>query len=99
MESCFPRPNEFIPERWTAERPELITDKRPFVPFSNGRYSCVGRQLGLTELRLVMSALMGKYEIAFWEGDDGSGVVRNMKDNFTSAPGELKLVFVERKRI
>lgn len=29
-------PNEFIPERWTT-RPELIIDRRAFLPFSYGK--------------------------------------------------------------
>jgi hypothetical protein len=32
-ERYFPRGREFIPERWT-EKPELIKDRRAFIPFS-----------------------------------------------------------------
>lgn len=35
VESAFPRPNEFIPERWTTS-PELLVNKVAFIPFSTG---------------------------------------------------------------
>lgn len=41
----FPRGDEFIPERWTT-RPELVRDATVYSPFSVGRFSCVGKQLG-----------------------------------------------------
>ena len=37
-EKFFVRPDEFIPERWTT-KPELVIDKRAFIPFSAGRCS------------------------------------------------------------
>lgn len=33
-ERYWVRPDEFIPERWTDEKPELIKDRRAFIPFS-----------------------------------------------------------------
>lgn len=41
----FPHGDEFIPERWTT-RPELVKDATVYSPFSVGRFSCVGKQLG-----------------------------------------------------
>lgn len=32
------RADEFVPERWTT-RPELVLDKRAFIPFNTGRWS------------------------------------------------------------
>jgi cytochrome P450 len=31
-ERYFPRGEEFIPERWTNEKPELVVDRRAFIP-------------------------------------------------------------------
>lgn len=45
------------------------------------------------ELRYVLAMLVSRYEIAFAPGEDGVGVWRDMKDNFTAAPGKLELVF------
>jgi hypothetical protein len=37
-ERLFPRPEEFLPERWTTQ-PDLVKDPSVFVPFSTGRLS------------------------------------------------------------
>jgi cytochrome P450 len=37
-EKFFVRPDEFIPERWTT-RPELVIDKRAYIPFNAGMSS------------------------------------------------------------
>ena len=90
LESCFERANDFIPERW-YERLEMVRNKRAFVPFSQGRYSCVGKNLALSELRYMTAMLVSKYEIAFAEDEDRSAVEGKMRDQFTAAPGNLKL--------
>jgi cytochrome P450 len=36
-EKYFVRAHEFIPERWTT-RPELVIDKRAFIPFNAGAW-------------------------------------------------------------
>jgi cytochrome P450 len=35
-ERYFPQGDEFIPERWTSERPDLLKDRRAFIPFGYG---------------------------------------------------------------
>ncbi|KAM5372586.1 hypothetical protein ACJZ2D_007360 [Fusarium nematophilum] len=49
-ERSFACPDDFIPERWTTQ-PELVKNRSIFAPFSIGRYSCAGKQLGLMEIR------------------------------------------------
>jgi len=75
----------------------MVKDKRAFAPFSIGRYSCVGKNLALSELRFVTALLVSKYDIAFAPGEAGIRVWKNMKDQFTAAPGKLELVFHARK--
>lgn len=36
-EKYFPQADQFIPERWTT-RPELVVDKRAFIPFNAGMF-------------------------------------------------------------
>lgn len=92
LESCFTQADQFVPERWYS-RPEMVKNKAAFAPFSQGRYSCVGKQLALAELRFVTALLVGKYYVRFAPGEDGGRVERDMKDQFTAAPGRLRLVF------
>jgi cytochrome P450 len=39
-ERCYGSPLEFIPERWTDERPDLIKIKNVFMPFTLGEFTC-----------------------------------------------------------
>ena len=74
----------------------MVKDKTAFNPFSIGRYACVGRNLALTEIRLVAALLVSKYDITFAPGEDGMRVWEDMKDQFTAVPGQLDLVFTPR---
>lgn len=42
----FPKGDRFNPERWTGEMPELVRDRRAFIPFCYGVHSCVGNAAG-----------------------------------------------------
>ncbi|KAF4630617.1 hypothetical protein G7Y89_g7519 [Cudoniella acicularis] len=95
LESCFERASEFIPERWTT-KPEMIKDKRPYNPFNNGRHSCPGKNLGLMEVRLCLSILISRFDIAFAPGESGTDVFMDMTDSFTANPGALNIMFSER---
>ncbi|KAE8378838.1 cytochrome P450 [Aspergillus bertholletiae] len=96
LESAYAKPHEFIPERWYSQ-PELIRDRRAFAPFGVGNTSCVGKNLALTQIRLVAAALVSRYHINFAPGSNGEQVERDMKDQLTAQPGACRLVFVERE--
>ena len=70
----------------------LMHTCRPLT-FLAGRYSCVGKQLALTELRLVTATLVSKYSIRFAIKDGGASVMNDMRDYFTARPGQLDLIF------
>jgi hypothetical protein len=59
----------------------------------SGRYSSVGKNLALAELRFVTAMLVRKYVLEFPVGEGGSRVGRDMRDQFTAAPGKLNLRF------
>ena len=67
------------------------------LALSLGRYNCVGKGLALAELRFVMALLVTKYKICFGTDEDGRGVEADLRDQFTAAPGELRLRFELRK--
>ncbi|KAL9055425.1 MAG: hypothetical protein Q9206_003146 [Seirophora lacunosa] len=92
-EDCFVRADDFIPERWYS-KPELVKHRRAFAPFGTGRASCVGQGLAMTQLRLVLASLVKRYHVRFPSGgQDGQEVLRDMKDQLTAKPGELRLTF------
>lgn len=92
LESSYEKAGEFVPERWTT-RPEMIKDPRGYSPFAQGRFSCVGKDLAMIELRLVIALLLKKFHVEFLEGDDGKSLFDGLKDQFTAAPGRLDLRF------
>ena len=63
-----------------------------------GRYACPGKLLALSEMALLTALLVSKYYIRFPDGDNGSRVEKDMKDQFTALPGPLDLVFEPRER-
>ncbi|KAH6988520.1 benzoate 4-monooxygenase cytochrome P450 [Ilyonectria destructans] len=93
---CFKRPDEFIPERWTTQ-PELVKDGSAFAPFSMGKYSCVGRQLALMEIRFVLSQIVNRYNISFAPGQTPEAFLDGLVDGFTLMCPKLELVFTPRK--
>ncbi|GFF32208.1 trichodiene oxygenase [Aspergillus udagawae] len=53
--SVFPRPDEFLPERWLADvTPEM---SRNYVPFSKGSRRCLGTNLAYAEINHIIATL------------------------------------------
>ncbi|KAI8623342.1 benzoate 4-monooxygenase cytochrome P450 [Xylariaceae sp. FL1651] len=57
----FKEPNRFVPERWLERNSQDILDATQ--PFSLGSRSCMGRSLGLLELRLTLTKIIWKYDL------------------------------------
>ncbi|KAI0427569.1 cytochrome P450 [Xylaria sp. FL1042] len=95
LESSYVSADQFIPERWTT-RPDMIKDNSGFAPFSLGKYGCIGKTLAMTEMRLVISFLLKKFEIKFQDSDAGETLFASLKDNFTFDAGNLHLKFLMR---
>jgi len=96
LKSCFVRPDEFIPERWSL-KPELIINKTGYAPFSLGRASCIGKQLALLELRITVALLVTKFDVAFPPDSNKNTIIEDVTDHFAHTPGNLKLVFTPRE--
>ncbi|MCJ1402819.1 hypothetical protein MMC11_006040 [Xylographa trunciseda] len=95
VDSCFERPNEFVPERWYS-KPDMVRNQNAYFPFVAGTYACLGKNLALLELRAVAATILSKYDVAFVPGDDGTAFLNGIKDAFATVPGELELVFSRR---
>ncbi|RXG73457.1 putative cytochrome P450 49a1, partial [Armadillidium vulgare] len=54
-EACFPRPNEYLPERWLRDKP--YGDIHPYasLPFSHGSRMCIGRRIAEQEMYIFLA--------------------------------------------
>jgi tryprostatin B 6-hydroxylase len=94
---AFARPNDYIPERWTTE-PDLVINKNAFFPFSMGKFGCIGKQLALAELRVVIAKMVMEFDVELAPGETGEDLLGNSEDNFTMSNRPLNLVWTERAR-
>ncbi|XP_065371245.1 cytochrome P450 CYP12A2-like isoform X3 [Calliphora vicina] len=72
----YPRPNEFLPERWlrpsqedanSSECPHALKPSTPFLhlPFGFGARSCIGRRIVDMELELGIARMVRNFQIEF----------------------------------
>jgi cytochrome P450 len=97
-ERYFEKALEFIPERWTEETAHMVKDKRAFIPFSTGIFGCVGKNLALMELRMVLARVALNFDVQFAEGEDGRGLEEESKDTFTLTVPSMYVKLTERAR-
>ena len=55
----FDRPNEFLPERWLGDPPEL--PQFAYFPFGGGSRKCIGDRFAWTEARIELATLASRY--------------------------------------
>lgn len=60
--SGISKPNEFLPERWLDTDQDAIKLKNMCLPFSSGKRQCIGQNLALLELKLVLATLFYSYD-------------------------------------
>lgn len=105
-----PLPDSFHPERWLSEEDQLkyepglfkdrsnvIHNNTAFVPFSLGPSVCVGRNLAYLEMRMLVCALMHKFEVRFEESFRPKQYEEDMGDFFVMMRGKLPVVLTPRK--
>jgi sterigmatocystin biosynthesis cytochrome P450 monooxygenase len=62
--SYWPEPNEFIPERWLVpEGDRLYPLKGAYRPFEFGPRNCIGQELAMLELRIVLVMTAREFDI------------------------------------
>lgn len=54
-ETIFPRPDEFIPDRWLQPTDEMLTS---FFAFGKGGRACIGQNLGMAELHMATARIV-----------------------------------------
>lgn len=62
----FPRPDEFLPERWQGQKPS------PFVyfPFGGGAHYCAGRSLATYMIKTSLAFLLRLYELVLTSDEE-----------------------------
>lgn len=92
-----PRPSDFWPERWllaagrmsradaglAADAPFAHNDAA-FTPFSHGPMNCVGKNLAMQEMRVVLCAVLQKYELRPRAGWDPRSYKDGYRDFFVT---------------
>ena len=68
-ERFFDRPNDFIPDRWTAEFEENM-HRYAYFPFGGGPRLCIGRSFAMVEMALVLATISEKFEITLDSKED-----------------------------
>lgn len=64
LESIFPRPLEFLPERFLAAEGEpLHVRKNSFRPFELGPRGCIGQELAILELKMILARTVREFDI------------------------------------
>ena len=99
------QPDAFYPDRWLAgagagagsgagEKTRGAHHPAAFVPFSYGPENCVGKNLAMLEMRMVVVLIMQRLKMRFAEGWRTEGWEESLRDHYTVSRGEL-LVSVE----
>ncbi|CAH0003468.1 unnamed protein product [Clonostachys byssicola] len=106
-EEYFPRPYDFLPERWMnigdeghGKEGELVKDRRAWIPFGYGFHSCGGRALAMDELKQTVLRIVMEFDIRFVEHEDMPFQYEqwadSWKDYFLAMIDEIELRFVPR---
>ncbi|CAG9562982.1 unnamed protein product [Danaus chrysippus] len=70
MESHFPRPSEFLPERWLVDKndPLYFGQAHPFAytPFGFGARSCIGRRIADLELETLLTKMIENFHVEWF---------------------------------
>ena len=76
--AIWPRAEEFLPERWLAsEGEELFPQRGAWRPFEYGPRACIGKELSMLELKIVMCLVTRRFEFqAAYQDVDAEDVRR-----------------------
>ncbi|KAJ7086454.1 cytochrome P450 [Mycena belliarum] len=93
-----PDPDSFIPERWLAAEDDPLStlNQDAFIPFSAGPANCIGRNLAMIEMRMVIAHVMRAFDLSFEDGYDRRRWESDLRDYFVLHKGRLPVVLHDR---
>ena len=64
-EDYWKRPDEFLPQRWLAEKGDELynSEKGSWRTFEHGSRNCIGQELAMMELKLVLAMTVRKFNV------------------------------------
>lgn len=74
----------------------VVLDRNAFVPFSSGPRMCVGKALALTEMRMVASCLVQRFDIKPADGFLMDSWENNLEDYYVMGKGDLPVRLTRR---
>ncbi|ANZ73633.1 BA75_01641T0 [Komagataella pastoris] len=89
-DKVFPDPLVFKPERWLADEHSLFPMKRQILTFGAGVRMCIGKNLAIQEMKLLLVGLLRDHHVGLDPSMDyESDVV--MADKYTTHPANHRL--------
>ena len=73
-EDVYPRPFEFLPERWQGRKPGTYE----WIPFGGGIRRCLGAALAMAEQRVVLTEMARRLDLEADEAEPEHAVHRNV---------------------
>ena len=93
-----PDPDMFMPERWLdASSGKFATDRSAFIPFASGHANCVGKNLAWMEMRMVVAAIVQRFDMKFAEGYDPRKWEEDLHDFIGMQVGKLPVALFSRE--
>ncbi|EMD31236.1 hypothetical protein CERSUDRAFT_127530 [Gelatoporia subvermispora B] len=105
-----PYTTSFWPDRWLIATGEMtpqeagidestfVYNSNAFIPFSFGPSNCVGKNLALQEMRMVVCHTLQRLELRFAPGYDVDSYESKLKDYFVIKRAELSVEVTPRSR-
>ncbi|XP_042874611.1 probable cytochrome P450 49a1 [Penaeus japonicus] len=91
-DTAFPRPREFLPERWLRGNKLAASHPYALLPFGAGTRMCIGRRLAEQEIYVFLARVMQRYTVDYNYGEMDSTMQLSLKP---SQP--LRFTFTERR--
>ncbi|KAI0706670.1 high nitrogen upregulated cytochrome P450 monooxygenase 2 [Earliella scabrosa] len=92
-----PDPSAKIHVHYPLRGVEFVHNEVAFTPFSHGPMYCAGKNLALLEMRMVVCALVQRFEVRLEEGWDVRRFGREYRDHYIAAMAELPVRLEVRK--
>ena len=94
----FSHPNDFWPDRWLIaegtqkSEEKIVHNPDAFIPFSFGPANCVGKNLAMQEMRMVVCHIIQRLEFRFQDGWNTQQWLDDMEDKFGQKLGKLPVI-------